>query len=340
MMKYIFLFIIFISSAVASDISDAFQNKDYKRVSDIYRDDQSRDFTKRELIYISYSLRELKFFRQDIKLNVRLIKKNYADAHRKLLKQVANSETVDGEEYPDALKVLYWNLMNDYGRILESYKDLSTLIKKDHQHYLIFSKLLSELEFRESKVDKFNDQIIAYINYLEKKVYKSSLSLSFQYISWQTTSSLQGINTKTSLLITNRGLCVGGDAGIENAFYHFYVDGCVFAGSGGVSSDASSPIKYEQSNVTAYGAKFGPGASMIVSPSGSRIGLRLPLIYTFQKLQEPANSAYNIKALSPLSVVASLYSRWQFQYWYFQTEFGKYLQTEQTYWGLGIGTKF
>ncbi|MFP5386438.1 MAG: hypothetical protein ACLGHN_10190 [Bacteriovoracia bacterium] len=340
MMKFIFIFIILISTlAHASDITDAFKRRDFNKISDIYRDNPKRPFSDKELIYISYSLRKLGFYRQDIKLNIRLIKKKYSSYHKKLLRDVSRGETIDGDEYPDALKVLYWNLMNDYGKILEGYHDASTLIKKDHQHYLVFSKLLSELEFREGKVDKLNDRIVAHIQLLENKVYKFTKSLSFQYISWQTEVKLTGPES-SGLVVTNRGLCLGGDIGWENSFYHFYLDGCAFAGSGGVSADASSPVTYKQSNVPAYGAKFGPGASMIVSSSGSRIGFRVPVIYTIQHLQEPANSNYSIDQDNPVSYLASLYSRWQFKSWYFQTEFGHYIQKEQTYWGLGIGKKF
>lgn len=338
-MKVLILFILLISGANASDVTDAFKSKDFKRITEIYRDNPRRAFNSRELIYISYSLRKRGFYRQDIKLNIRLIKKKYSRYHKKLLKDVQRGETIDGDNYPDALKVLYWNLMNDYGRILESYKSASTLIKKDHQHYLVFSKLLSELEFREGKVDKLNDRIVAHIQYLQDKVYKFSKSLSFQYISWQNELTLTG-DEKTGLVITNRGFCFGGDLGWENAFYHFYLDGCAFAGSGGVSSDGSTPIDYQQSNVPAFGAKLSPGASMIVASSGSRIGLRLPIIYTMQQLQEPKNDAYSIEIDDPVAYAAALYSRWQFKKWYFQTEFGKYIQKEQTYWGIGIGKKF
>jgi hypothetical protein len=324
----------------ASDVTDAFARKDFNGVTEIYRQQPNKNYPPKDLILISYSLRKMSFYRQDIKLNIRVIKAKYASLHKKLLTDVKNSETIDGEEYPEGLKVLYWNLMNDYGQILEGYSDQSELIKKDHQHYLVFSKLLSELEFREGKVDKYNDKIVAHITYLENKVYKFTKSLSFSYISWQTESTLKGPGSSTGLVVTNSGLCLGGDMGYENAFYHFYVDGCAFAGSGGVSSDSSSAIKYQQSNVSAYGAKFGPGASMIVSSSGSRIGVKLPVIYTLQKLQEPANNAYSIDKSNPFSLVASLYSRWQFDKWYFQTEFGKYIQEEQTFWGLGIGKKF
>jgi hypothetical protein len=205
---------------------------------------------------------------------------------------------------------------------------------------LVPGQLLSELEFRERKVDKFNDRILAHLKLLEGKVYRFRRGLSLQYVSWQTAATLAGPAKDTGLLVTNSGVCAGGDLGWENAFYHFYVDGCVIAGHGGVSADASSPVTYHQSNVPAYGAKLSPGASMIVSSSGSRIGLQLPVIYTLQTLQDPKTPNYNIEQTEPLSVVASLYSRWQFKAWYFQTEFGKYLRAEQTYWGLGLGKSF
>lgn len=340
MMKFILIFMFCVGSALASDVTVAFKNKDFKRVTAFYRNNPNRNYSKQELIFISYSLRKMGFYRQDIKLNVKLIKQNFSREHQKLLSDLRASETIDGEDYPDALKVLYWNLMNDYGKILEGYENQSALIKKDHQHYLIFSKLLSELEFREKMVDKFNDKIIAHIQHLENKVYKFSSSLFASYVSWQQDSILKGPSSKTGLIVTNSGVCAGGDIGFENYLFHFYLDGCVFAGSGGVSADSTSTITYQQSNVPALGFKAGPGASMIVSSSRSRIGIKLPLIYTIQNLQEPKNPGYSIESGSPLSFVASLYSRWQFNTWYFQTEFGKYMQQEQSFWGLGIGKNF
>ncbi len=340
-MKLILLLtLLFSAGAHASELAQAFSAKDFRKVEEIYKRNPDQSYTPKELVYISYSLRRLGFYRQDIKLNVRLINEKYKKLHRKIVSDVARGETIDSEGYPEALKVLYWNLLNDYGRIIKSYEKQSKLIDKDHKHYLMFSKILSELEFREGKVDRFNDKILAHLKHLEDKVYRFTRSLSFQYVSWQTEATLAGNAKDTGLVITNSGVCAGGEAGWENAFYHFYVDGCVIAGSGGVSADASSPVTYQQSSVPAYGAKLSPGASMIVSSSGSRIGVRLPIIYTHQTLQDPKSDNYNIEQNEPLAYVASLYSRWQFKTWYFQSEFGKYFQAEQTYWGLGLGKNF
>ena len=35
---------------------------------------------------------------------------------------IKNAEKSDGDNYPDGMKVLYWNLMNDYGKIIEGHR--------------------------------------------------------------------------------------------------------------------------------------------------------------------------------------------------------------------------
>jgi hypothetical protein len=340
-MRFILLSFFILSGAMASDVTDAFRKKNYVDVHRIYLDNPSRNYSRKELILISYAMRRLKLYRQDVKLNVRLIKKNYERYHKRLLKQIKAGDTIDSDQYPDALKVLYWNLMNDYGAIIQGYETQNQLVKKDHNYYLIFAKMLSELEFREGKVDKLNDRIMAHILSLQNKVYKFSSSWYLQYLSWQQESQLRGGGTSTNLIVTNKGFCLGGDMGYENAHYHWYVDGCAFYGSGGVSADASgSAIQYQQSNVPAYGLKFGPGASLIVSSTKSRIGFKIPVVYNVQRLTNPAQAGYSIQAESAISIATSIYSRWQFDKWYFTTEFGKYVDREATIWSLGIGKNF
>jgi hypothetical protein len=331
-----------ISSATANELVDAWKAKDYMRVSDIYRNDMKKDYSHKELIIISYSLRKLKFFRQDIKLNVRIVKKKYGEYHKRLLAAIKNADTIDADEYPKSLFVHYWNLFTSYGQIIKGYSEDSPLVEKDNKYFLLFSKILSEVEFREARVDKYNDMIIAHRQYLINKIYRLKLSFTFQYVSWQQEGSLVSSTIpKTGLILTNRGFCTGGDIGYENYLYHFYFDGCFLYGVGGVKNTKSSAVAdYKQSGVPAYGVKVGPGASLIVSSSKSRIGIKIPIIYSIQKLTQPTGANFTVEQESPVSVMTTLYSRWQFEKWYFQTEFGKYLMKEQTFWGLGIGKEF
>lgn len=339
--RFFLLLILVSGSAFANDVIESFKKKDYAGVNQIYQDNPARNYSRKELVMISYSLRKLNFYRQDVKLNVRIIKKEYNRYHKRLLKQIKDGDTIDSDTYPEALKVLYWNLMNAYGQIIMGYENHSQLIKKDHEHYLMFAKILSELEFREGKVDKLNDKIMAHILTLQNKVYKFSSSWNLTYMSWQQESKLTGPGVSTNLIVTNKGFCLGGDMGYENSTYHWYVDGCAFYGSGGVSSDTSGGlVRYQQSNVPAYGLKFGPGASLIVSSSKARIGFKVPVVYNVQRLTNPSQADFSIKTESAISVATAIYSRWEFDKWYISTEFGKYVDREATIWSLGLGRHF
>ncbi len=82
--RFILLLILSSLPAIASDITEEFRQKDYASVHQIYQENPSRNYSKKELILISYSLRQLGFYRQDIKLNVRLIKKRISALPQKI----------------------------------------------------------------------------------------------------------------------------------------------------------------------------------------------------------------------------------------------------------------
>lgn len=336
----LFIFISFSFSALAGVIEDNFKNKNYKAVADYYSSHRKGNFNKRQYIMISYALRKVGRFREDISHNVRFIKKYYPKQHIQLLKDVRESNSIDPDEYPKSLKIIYWILLDDYQNLLTSYQEKSPALDKDYRHFQIFSKLLEGLEFRESKVDKINTAALSHFAWLEDKIYHLTGSLFLNYVSWQREVLLKGGSREIDLQVTNRGYCAGGDVGWVNYRWHFYMDGCVLFGSGGVTN-TEQPPEYQQSNVRAFGIKGGPGASMIVSSSKSRIGIKLPLLYTIQSFQNPpTGSNLTIEETNPFSAMVSLYSRWQFTKWYLNTEMGKYVQTDDFFWGLGLGKQF
>ena len=343
--KFIFILLASTSLALAADSADitaAFKRKDWKTISEIFRDAPNNFYSRQDLIYISYSLRQMEFYRQDIKLNVRLINQKYKAKHTQILQKIRKGESLDSDEYPEAMKVLYWNLMMDFSHIIMGYDNKSTKLDKDRAYFNTFSKILSELEFRESKVDKLNDQVVAHLHWLDNKIYKFVSGFAFTYLSWQSQAKLHGPNRDVGLIVTNKGFCAGGEVGYENYMWHFYVDGCLMMGSGGIQAQKNTDnVTYQQSNVPAYGVKISPGVSMMVSSSKSRIGLRVPIIYSVQNLSDPdPTTGYQALNEAPINVVTALYSRWQFNRWYFDTEFGKYLAKEQTMWSLGVGYNF
>ena len=342
MIKWTLLILLIVNQAFGASMETLFKRKDYKGVvANYYLPTSLKTLKTKELVMLSFSLRKLKRYRDDAKVIYVMLKKDHAAHHAEIRKKVRNKETLDAEDYPKSLPIHYWYLFNDYADILLGHKKLNDQLEKDKQIYVVFRQILGELEFREGKVEKLNDKVMSHLQYLEDKIYHFTYSFSAQYVSWQHEATLRRISTNanTGLIITNAGSCVGGDIGMENGFYHFAVDGCFLMGSGGVSAYGDSNITYQQ-NIAASGLKVGPVASMIVSSSKSRIGIGIPLIYTKQKLTQPGDPDYTIDEGSPISYLATLYSRWQFGKWYVRSEFGQYFDKQESFWGLGFGRQF
>lgn len=342
MFKWILLLIFAINTAYAQEIEVLFKRQDYQGIVQKFNDPSLyKDLKTKQLIMLSFSLRKLKKYREDAKVIYTILRRDFNSPHVEIRKKIRNKETLDAEDYPKSLPIHYWYLFHDYADILLSHEKLGPQLENDKKIYNVFRQILSELEYREGQAEKVNDKVMSHLQYLEDKVYHFTYSFNIQYVSWQHDATLHRTSTNkdTGLIITNSGNCVGGDIGIENGFYQFAMDGCFLMGSGGVSAYGDPNITYEQ-NIPATGYKLGPVAYKIVSSSKSRIGIGLPLIYTSQKLTQPGDTDYRIKEESPLSYLATINSRWQFDKWYLRAEFGQYFQKQESFWGLGIGRQF
>lgn len=341
LMRLILLSTLFFSGAVeAGLIPQYFKAKNFNKVIEEFKSNKRMKFSKREFIMISYALRSKRMYREDILLNARFVKYYFPKEHARLLKDLRESNTIDPDEYSKSQKLIYWILFTDYVQILSQVKDKKDVAEKDLKYLQMFSKLLEGLEFREGQVDRLNTKINNHLQYLEDKIYHFEGSLFFNYMTWQRDVSLESSSAKSTLLVTNRGYCLGGDAGVSNYRYHFFMDGCFLIGAGGVSNP-NPPPEYEQANVRVLGLKAGPGASIIVSDSRSRLGIKFPFIYNIQRFQNPPPATgFKVEELNPLSYMATLYSRFQFGKWYLQTEFGKYITEERSVWAIGFGKEF
>jgi hypothetical protein len=340
MMKFILLILLFLPLAHASEITRAFTGKRYDLIAMRYRAQPNKNYTNKELVMISQALRNMKFYRDDIALNLKLISKGFSKQHRQLVSQIKAKKTVNPDQYHAFQKGLYWNIFSNYGILIQEYPKKSQALEEDLRQFQMFQKILSELEHREGEADRLGDQVAAHITYLSDVIYRFSASWSVKYISWQRGAELTRLdnNLKADLILTNAGTCFGGDVGIENNFNHFYLDGCMLVGAGGVSAYGDPLLTYRQANVPAYGFKAGVGASRIVSSSKSRIGLRVPIVYTVQNLTAP--SGYSVSDSATLGIFTTLYSRWHFGKWYFETEFGRNVSSIDSLWSLGLGRSF
>jgi hypothetical protein len=342
-MKILIFLMLFIShSAMAFTVEELFKQKKYQEVASLF--DSPRTFnqlTNKDMVLVSYSLRALGRYRDNTRLIVVMIKKLYAKEHADIFEKIQKKVTLDADDYPKSLVLLYWNIYNDYASIIKSYKKTDPQLEKDKNNFQNFRNILSELEFREGKVEKTNDQVTTHLQYLSDINYKFTASWQFQYMSWQYSANMVRNSTgkQTDLIITNQGVCLGGDVGYESGFYHYALEGCFLMGSGGVTAYGTPEITYKQ-NLTAYGIKLGPSAYKIVSSSKSRIGISLPILYSTQKMTQPDDTDYVVDQDNTINFVPTLNARWQFDKWYIKTEFGQYFKKKETLWALGMGRQF
>jgi hypothetical protein len=290
----------------------------------------------------SYCLSQVKMYREAVEIKINLIKKHYFEKHQLISKAIKNGESLDADSFPEELKLLYWKIFQNYSHLIKDVKKDFPELRKDFTHFSRFKNILGLLEFREGKVDKEGDEVVAHLKSLEDKVYKITKRVFVDYISWQRQVTLNMPSGQSALIITNKGVCSGGEIGYENSLYHFFADACVLYGSGGVGSVNSNP-NYQQSNVPAYGIKSSIGAGLFVSSNKTEIGFKIPMLYSVQSLTNPPQDkfpGYKVNEGTPYSLIASLYSRWPFGAWFFQTEFGKYIDQDSVLWSLGGGYKF
>lgn len=327
---------------MASDIRSLWSARSYIKIVESYLANKDKDYHWKDYFYISYSFRALKLYREDIKLNIKIINKGFKTQHKEILGLTKENEELEQGKYPKILIGLYWNLLNSFGELILLENEDSAKVSQIYKQFQMLQNILIELDALPEKSEEFVDNVQSYRQRLIDQIYSFKSEFFVQYISWQQEASLVNQNgSEIGLIITNKGLCSGGNAGIENYRFHFYIDACFFYGAGSVKNyNQNSLASYQQSNIPAYGLKTGPGASINISSTKSKIGIKLPLIYSIQKLESPTSGTFSIVEGSSLAFVASLYSRWQFESWHFETEFGNYLGVKQTFWGLGAGVSF
>jgi hypothetical protein len=282
-------------------------------------------------------LRSKGLYRADINFNIGLISKNLKAEHKKLIALVKENESVD--DVNPHLQKIYLTIYADYYKLISNATELSDQLKSDHNGFTRFYQLLEGLEIKVGAVNKINDKANAHIKSLEGSIYKSSFSFYVQYLSWQEKTDIENItnNTEHKLIITNKATCLGGDFGIENEKFHYYLDACAMIGSGTVTGQNESI--YSQSSLPLFGAKVAPGFSYIPTSSNSRIGFKIPVMYSTQKISdfEADGSSYEVTKKDHFFIAGALYSRWYLKRFYVSAELGKFVTQQEAYWAFGAG---
>lgn len=336
------------AAVLLSDVNQAFTAKNFAEIVSIY--DQNRkahEYHKSTKIMVmtAFALEKQKRFQDAANIQMRIIKLDYLQEHKTILRAVKDGESLDADSYEKRLMITYWNVYKNYGHHILTFNKRTPSLDATLKHFSFVKNILEQLEFREGQVDRLNDKILAHLKYLDDKIFHFTKRVFFEYLTWQSDVDLTINGVKNPLVITNKGYCAGGELGFENNFYHFFADACVLMANGTIQSQNTVPV-YLQSNIPIRGIKTSIGAGKIVSYTRSEIGFKLPVMLAPQDLTDPpANDPaceFGCKVDQPpaFSVMASLYSRWSFNKWYFQTEFGKFIDQDSIMWSLGTGYKF
>jgi hypothetical protein len=263
--------------------------------------------------------------------------------HPKELKSIRdsinNGKSLDESLFSESYKKLLLDLYLGYTDKIKASPNLKLINPRDKESAAFFKSALEKLEYQEKRVDQASDELRAYYADLEAKQYIWKKRFFLDYLSWQTEAFLNGPYETTSLLSTNLGFCPGIGLSYENRFWSFSSDLSGLYGSGGVSA-VQGLVSYQQSSVPAYGGKLSLGAARVVASTGSELGLHFTFLYVKQNLETPSNAGYSIDQKKALSETLSLYSRWRFDHFYFQTDFGRYIGRAATLWSLGVGMIF
>lgn len=228
------------------------------------------------------------------------------------------------------------NFQNLGDAILKSEESNAELSKK-HQEFKTEQTKLEEMEYKENETDLLNTKVEEHLKKLGSNNFQSRFDISLNYLSFQKEFDFKNTLGHSKLVVTSNVYCIGGAYGIANNNYHYWIDGCAFYGKSNVGN-VSNTITFQQDSLDTYGAKISPAAGIFVSKIKSELGLKLPLLYSHQKITKPSNTT--LRENSEFQALASFYYRFPVDQWFFQMEFGKFLSQDTTLWGFGAGLSF
>lgn len=267
------------------------------------------------------------------------IEKRYSKEDKRLHRELREGKSLDTESYPKGLKDLYFLIyQEEVSHFLEEEKIDSADLRDIQEH----QKILESLEHEEGQVGRLEEKTKIHEEELKKSKYQASTFVFVDYISWQQNVTLSTPAGDRTLIVTNQGECAGGGYGYENSRFHSFIDGCLLYGRGDISAQGTA-ITYNQRNVYGVGGKVSLAGGMFVSQVKAEVGFKLPVTYFKQNFSNPNQtsfSGYTIKDPATFNSWISLYTRWPFGNFFFNTEIGKKLGKDLTMWSLGVGYKF
>lgn len=263
--------------------------------------------------------------------SLELAKTKFPTKHAEIIQLLEEEEFLDSDQYDDELKEIY----------LKAYQNKVDKFKKTDEtdsELTLLQNILEGLEYQEDKVRELLSEVEAHQKHLIAKKWSKGYESSVGLVSFQRHVDLKSTTNKQKLINTAKASCIGGGFNIKNSYWSLTTHGCFLVGNSNIKEKSGTP-QYKESAVPLWGAKLTQRFGMIVSSTGSELGLAIPFIFHSQDLKNPGAS-YKVVDDKNFIVAPSLYGRWALGKLYFDTEIGQFIDQSNTYYSLNIGYKF
>jgi tetratricopeptide (TPR) repeat protein len=167
-------------------------------------------------------------------------------------------------------------------------------------------------------------------------LYKKTWYASADLMSWQDRVILvnNASQTRTNLLSTSMGTCIGAGRKWENAKYEFNLEGCYATGTSSISSEDRF-VDYQQSSVAVSGVIFGPGMYFKTISDNILLGLHLPIKYRKGNWTNPRPDLYTFERESAIEAGFFIQSKIKINKISIRTRLGKVFPNPGSLWSVG-----
>jgi hypothetical protein len=168
-------------------------------------------------------------------------------------------------------------------------------------------------------------------------LFKESWYGSVELLSWQDRVLLVSTNngSKTNLLSTSIGTCLGAGKKWENVRYEFNIEGCYVVGTATISSEDIA-VSYQQSSVGVSGFIFGPGVYFKTFSDNVFLGIHLPIKYRTGDWTNPNPDLYRFERDSAIEAGFFIQSKVKINKISLRTRLGKVFPNPGSLWSIGV----
>lgn len=292
-----------------------------------------RNYSTKSLYLLARNMAKLKRYKEAIKINFFIIRKNYKKQDQIVRKAIKNKTDFDEiEELEDGLKKVYLSLLYVYLSIYEDFKyeNYKNLISS-------FAELLLVQDFKTEEVDKIVQRLAFVDKNFEALKIRNKFYFGIGYSLWQDQINLISPAGKDSTIYSNaQGTTLYGAWTKGDSFRFWKYEFALTMAKATVGED-SADFEYFQSNVTELLLMTNIGYMFYMSENTSA-GFNIPILFRSGDFTQPEN--FEIKNATILSTGFLGNLNWEMDNTFLDFKFGKLLKFKSSFMQLSVGFKF